>query len=260
MNLWKVLLSLSNLIVIVFCDIDSNAKPLIMDVQWVMQGVQFSFQGFFVEFLGYSSAFIEFMPYLRLVKSNFIYSLTEPSVSNEDSFYYQEMFFKEGNNTHYLSKNIYPTKHIIEGNNIPSSAIFGMTEISRLVCDINSEYAINGSYVNNISYQNEEIGRSFVTDINSGSDCCHICLKQPLCVAWTYNADHGCHLLGNYKYKTVDTVGSLSGSFHLQWKGRIAIPKAIIFHGTSCNYNNLTIHQNGRDINTILIARLMVER
>lgn len=42
---------------------------------------------------------------------------------------------------------------------------------------------------------------------------------------------------------------------------RFPAPRAVVFHGTMCVYQNTTIYKNGkRDINTIRIGRFMVER
>lgn len=100
--------------------------------------------------------------------------------------------------------------------------------------------------------------------------CCELCVSESLCVGWTFQ-DTRCHLKGRNimnKKQTKSTEGSIislldSGSFvydHKQRSGRFTIPKAIIFHGISCNWNNQHIHDIPRDNNIIYIGRYMVER
>ena len=72
------------------------SDALFMDVQWVMQGYEFSFSGFFVEFLGFAKGIKKILPLTRLVKSSF---RGEPPLKNpvidDSTTFYQEMFAKE---------------------------------------------------------------------------------------------------------------------------------------------------------------------
>lgn len=57
------------------------------------------------------------------------------------------------------------------------------------------------------------------------------------------------------------SVGYTSGTFQRSVSlvnGRVPVPKALIFHGTTCFYKNFSVSK--RDINTIWIGRFMIER
>jgi hypothetical protein len=64
-----------------------DAIPLRMDVEWVMQGWNFGFQGFYVEFLGYLEGLRKYLPYARIVQSSFRKSMQDPAVINSTHFY-----------------------------------------------------------------------------------------------------------------------------------------------------------------------------
>ena len=78
------------------------AKPLNMDIEWVMQGFEFGFQGFMVEFLGYSSAIRKILPHTRLVQSSFRKSFDDSPVKNASYFFNDQMFPREGNDSMWL--------------------------------------------------------------------------------------------------------------------------------------------------------------
>ena len=79
-----------------------TAKPLNMDIEWVMQGFEFGFQGFMVEFLGYSSAIRKILPQTRLVQSSFRKSFDDIPVQNASLFFDEQMFPREGNDSKWL--------------------------------------------------------------------------------------------------------------------------------------------------------------
>jgi hypothetical protein len=62
-------------------------NPLYMDVEWVMQGWGFGFQGFYVEFLGYMDGLHALLPNTRIVQSSFRKTFTDPPVKNYTQFY-----------------------------------------------------------------------------------------------------------------------------------------------------------------------------
>jgi hypothetical protein len=64
-----------------------DRNPLYMDVEWVMQGWGFGFQGFYVEFLGYMDGLHALLPNTRIVQSSFRKTLTDPPVKNYTQFY-----------------------------------------------------------------------------------------------------------------------------------------------------------------------------
>jgi hypothetical protein len=77
-------------------------QPLYMDIEWVMQGWKFGFQGFYVEFLGYSSAFKTLMPNLRIVQSSFRKTYYDSPVDNITQFYRVDMLAQEGEDAFWL--------------------------------------------------------------------------------------------------------------------------------------------------------------
>ena len=65
------------LLIVVADKPSSFSPPLHMDIEWVLQGKEISFTGFFVEFLGFSRAIRSIFPHLRLSKSFYSNSFSE---------------------------------------------------------------------------------------------------------------------------------------------------------------------------------------
>jgi hypothetical protein len=66
------------------CELIDKNRPLHMDIEWVMQGFEFSFTGFMTEFLGISSALVHMTPSLRLTQSSFRRTLHDLPVKLAD--------------------------------------------------------------------------------------------------------------------------------------------------------------------------------
>ena len=71
--------------------ITNDFSPLHMDVEWILQGKNFGFSGFFVEFLGISRAIRTFLPHLRLAQSFFYEYLDESPLPFRSSAVCTEM-------------------------------------------------------------------------------------------------------------------------------------------------------------------------
>jgi hypothetical protein len=96
--------------------------------------------------------------------------------------------------------------------------------------------------------------------------CCKICASEPLCMAWSHSGEHDCQLHTRFEKLPLqhhDMVKSTNNdeSFAAAIKKRkFAAPRAVIFHGTTCGYQNMSITEQKRDINTIYVGRYMFER
>jgi hypothetical protein len=110
--------------------------------------------------------------------------------------------------------------------------------------------------------------------LTSREECCHACAAEPLCLAWTLSAGTSCHLHTRFEREPSqhllaeaefdhdhDHDQSTASSFSAVMKPRrFYPPRAVIFHGTMCGYQNLSITEQKRDINNIYIGRYMFER
>ena len=96
--------------------------------------------------------------------------------------------------------------------------------------------------------------------------CCHACAAEPLCLAWTHSEEGFCHLKTRFEKEPLQHLSvvkkeTTAASFSSVMKPRkFHTPRAVIFHGTMCSYQNLSIMEQKRDINTIYIGRYMFER
>ena len=59
------------------CAVTNDFSPLLMDIEWILQGKSFGFSGFFVELLGISRSIKTVLPNLRLTQSFFYESFDE---------------------------------------------------------------------------------------------------------------------------------------------------------------------------------------
>lgn len=257
-------------------------KPLLVDATWVIQGTQFGFQGFVVEFLGLTASLRRYLPYLRVTQSNFLYSFSDLAMRNMSNFIHL-MFTKEGDNFHWLySRNIstgigLQTRLQYQFGTIPSINP-DMCESQQDIVESNNENVTGKShYEHDVFILGGTLGRSYVPIATDSRSCCLACKDEPLCVGWTFFEDGmnvrnhssmqgyndgyvGCQLRGTLKdTSTVHVARSVSGRVNSATQvRRMTTPRFVILHGTSCVHNNQSVVNS--DPNTIYIGRYMTER
>ena len=82
-----------------------------MNIEWVLQGYSLGFTGFFIEYLGLSSAIVELLPYSTLQKSSYRKAFNESYFSMDYDVFKQELFPKEAKNIEYLISKTYQNKY-----------------------------------------------------------------------------------------------------------------------------------------------------
>lgn len=245
-----------------------------MDLQWVMQGYQIAFQGFFVELLGFSESISKLMPQARLVKSSFRKSFDESPFINEENFLHNELFKQEEIVVNDLTTKVIGQKPVSE---FPT--FLGSKQVSEISCNMQA-------FEKDFSYQGATLSKHISLDIHSPVDCCHVCVSNPLCLSWTYESideTDVCRLMGRMDQSGATVSGAVSGRMistptpapvtnievtnseqqiptRQPPKRRSPVPRALIFHGTTCIHLNHSVSMATRDINTILIGRYMLER
>jgi glycosyltransferase involved in cell wall biosynthesis len=246
-----------------------NQSVLLMDVLWVIQGRQISFSGFFVEFLGISSAFRDFLPFGKLTKSFFNQSLDEEPMINPDKMFNQDLFQKESHTLKYVLSNKHPDidefEHFRDFAK-PFPKFIQESANASMFCDQaiarwdEGQIMIGGDLSRGV-YHNDQ------NPTTSATDCCLVCSRQPLCVAWTFDSDSNRCSLKSSRTTTFENVptgmtGHMVGTDPLtgQRTGIAPKPRAIVFHGTTCVAMNMSIYNMARDVNTIYIGRFMFER
>eukprot|EP01038_Epipyxis_sp_PR26KG_P008887 gene8887-11986_t len=241
--------------------------PFLMDISWVLQGFDFSFQGFFVEYLGFSSAIRMILSESILVQSSTRFNSSE--YHNKLPFHMKpelenQLFEKEKKNLRYLVDKTQHSRHHTLGKRNFTAKFLGRDYLPV----IDSVVAVCGveSFDNDYYSSGGAMGRFHVDNIANSVDCCKACFNQPLCVAWSFKPNdyyenvYNCELKGSMPTLNLPMAGSSSGKMKYGSNGRIPLPKAYIFHGTTCVYNNNTVIHTKRDINTIYIGRYMLER
>lgn len=228
-----------------------------MEIEWILQGSEsIEFQGFFIELLGLSFELRNSFPHLRLAKA---YSNISEAPIPSTSKVWGQLFEQEARTIKFLQENIYLP---IEPNMDDEYRSLRFRNMSRILAsNICSEQPIKSS----INFM-ADMTRSQI-NLESSQLCCEFCVSESLCVGWTFQ-ENKCSLKGrDIAKKKINTVTEValvnSGSFLYNYErrtGRFPVPKAIIFHGTSCVWNNQYILDVPRDSSVIYIGRYMVER
>jgi glycosyltransferase involved in cell wall biosynthesis len=195
-----------------------SKSMLWMDVQWVLQGYEIGFQGFFVEFLGYAESFMNLIPLGRLVKSSFRKSFDEIPVRNYDQFVNHDLFPKEKNLISWLLLKYYPNIStedlLLYGNQI--KPLFPLLEITQNESCYNEDYKKSVWEANTDFHVKNELSRSTVLvhkresevtgassmlPISRPEDCCALCLAEKLCTQWSFS-ESKCRLSNSLISKT----------------------------------------------------------
>lgn len=244
-------------------------SALNIDLEWVMQGYQIGFQGFFVELLGFSESLVRFLPQARLVKSSFRKSFTEPPFPSE-KFLTQELFAEEEASVRRLASSE-QSKH-----SQPFPTCLGAKQIDAIECS--GSGMIEKDYV----YYDGELSKHVAPNVSSALECCNACISNALCLSWSF-AENFCSLKGKMDLAGGPFPGGASGRMitrvattsvaadgttnasaapaaSVLVKRRAPVPRVVVYHGTTCIHRNHSVSLGGRDINTILIGRYMLER
>ena len=230
-----------------------------MQVEWVLQGFELSYTGFMCELLGIASALREEVPLLILQRSSFRTGLSLSTGGFLPRHFVQDLFPKEAQAILYLTdRSAAPDALQIAAAGQPSTKFGELVASSARSCeDANTEFGVG--------FVGGDMTRNIAT-AETAKQCCDACIANHLCLMWSHNADSSqCYLkssLPNSKAPLAShTSGLIIGDENSTHNTRLAAPRAIIFHGTTCIHQNLS-YAGGRlrDVNTILIGRYMVER
>lgn len=220
----------------------TNNEILNMDVEWIIQGYNFGFQGFFVELLGLSSGLIKLIPQLKITQSSFKKTFNDEPHKNLNKFFTEETFDKEGKAGLWLYSNEQPSSPNNEGFKRIGSSIFSASTIDTKICSScnNDNFDDNNNDIDPRSMKHKSenkllIGgnlvRSFVSNALNPQQCCRACVNQELCIAWSFlpntikysqnttqfnreyldSSIYGCHLKGSIPTDNVEIEGAMSG-------------------------------------------------
>jgi glycosyltransferase involved in cell wall biosynthesis len=239
------------------------SKPLSMEVEWVMQGRNFGFDGFMVEFLGYLDGFRKHFPHLRVVQSSFSTSFDDSPIQDDE--YYGQLFPKEASNLQYFVKNESGIHNDEDKHRLvpEPKSVFMRSDVdaSQFVCS-------PSSHLRGFRLEGGDLVRGVVTSAGSAESCCEACRLKHFCTAWTFGPG-GCRLKGGSfdekigSFKSIAHEGFDSGTFLRNQDmvfGRYPLPDVKIFHGTTCVFRNMSVRAGDRNPNSIWIGRYMLER
>jgi len=238
-----------------FGEVESS-PPLLMQVEWVLQGYEISFTGFLCELLGIAAALRDQLPLLIVLRSSFKTGTSLASGGELPQAFVRDLFSKEQKSLLYLTQRSAPnSSHIAAAK--PPTTKFG-PGLAALPDSCNpTQFEVGYQFVGG------DMTRYDAGRLTAAAQCCGACLANPLCLSWTHDSSsHQCHLKASAELEKMST--SLPSDFSGAIAGRkLTAPRAIIFHGTTCIHQNQSFAGGGggrRDINTLLIGRLMVER
>jgi len=243
-----------------------DTSVLDINLEWVIQGYNIGFQGFFVELLGFAGSLVKLLPQSRLVKSSFKHSFDEPFFGDQKTFLNSELFKVEMDNIEVLASS---TQHR-EITKHPNANRFGSKESFCGKVD---------SYEQNYAFAGAELAKGVLSGATDPAACCEKCYLNPLCLAWTFDAGL-CYLKAHMSMTELIKAGAVSGRMiseemhtqevaadgetgtttRMQLKQRHPAPRVVIYHGTTCIHQNQSAPAANRDINTIRIGRVMLER
>ena len=254
------------LLVLLICGTTAASPPLLLQVEWILQGFDWSFTGFFVEFMGLARALRDEFPFINVQRSSFrTRSSIEDGANYPSSDFVADLFEEESYLLRYLAN-----RTVSVGSQAaapaPRSLFMPPFVAAEDACRPGSEDFNEG-----VQVIGGDLSRSALTSLSSHA-CCEACLSLPICLAWSFDLGASeCRLKGSVPTITVASPlhssgiirGSLSAGSPSAGKPRVQPPKALILHGTTCLYKNESFASGGlakRDINTILIGRFMLER
>lgn len=250
-------------------------SSLDIDVEWIMQGYNIGFQGFFVELLGLSSSLVNLLPQIRVVKSSFRKDFTESPFQNRTNFLNKELFSSEGKYIRSLTSDYMINP--IEYSPWPA-------DLGGIVDEADDLCGEAWAYEKDYAYAGAELAKH-ITILPSAAHCCRACVTHSLCLAWTFDASNMPLGTGTCSFKgrmdqsgfmsatatsgrmivrpettdaTVETDSATTSSQVV--RRRRPAPRVLIYHGTTCIHQNQSLNIMNRDINTVLIGRYMLER
>ena len=254
----------------------NSTLPLLMQVEWVIQGYEISFTGFLCELLGISTALKEQIPFSIVQRSSFKTGASLSAGGDLPSAFLHDLFPKEQDALRYLTQRQAPDAALIAAAPLPTM------KFAAAAFEPSPDSCLSESFETGFEYFGGDMTRHEVAGATTAVDCCSACLANPLCLSWTHRSNEvrvethhsGCSLKASPPHDkrkvTEQTELAATSTAGIIWgedspaARRLPAPRAIVFHGTTCIHRNESwaggrlSHQ--RDINTLLIGRLMVER
>lgn len=160
-----------------FCLVAGGTAPYEIEVQWVLQGREFSFTGFFLEFLGVSSAFRDRLPQMRLMQSSYSYFYNETALSNRHLL--DLLFEKEVTNLQWLYSTEYNEYRTASFGDATVST-GGELQVGDDVCVDEAEFRLDPA-----SATLTDMWRPDVSLASTAAECCRVCTSTPLCIGWS---------------------------------------------------------------------------
>mmetsp|Transcript_19482 Transcript_19482/g.36303 ORF Transcript_19482/g.36303 Transcript_19482/m.36303 type:complete len:640 (+) Transcript_19482:150-2069(+) len=265
-----------------------GSKTVNVDIEWVLQGDDITFSGFFVEVLGISSALVSKFPHMRLTKSLYRYKESTLDPTNVSLEIKNQLFPREIENIETLLSTTITKNQEVD----PLLFNDNVIKLDDALCDeeniieYNSSHSASGQ---KFAYEYDSMSKHVVKGVQSRQDCCRRCIAEPLCMAWEVDmastTDIQCSLKSRMVKKIKNQIGetpepesdsdselksdppaasTLTSVF--KKRTQISPPRIIIMHGTACACDNKTMSPYQyrlpfkRDGNMILIGRYMLER
>ena len=251
----------------------TTKKQLSLEVLWVLQGHNFGFTGFFIEFLGLSSALNNYFPGFKLIQSSYREFFNESALDNSNIL--KSLFPVEQVNIRKLYSNTRNSDAaaLNEGSVVATEGTIDANYVDQICSgsDNNSEKGNGHTFVHD---ELLNMWRPEVSDATSPSSCCSACLAVSHCLGWslstgpTVDSSPLCELKGAF-LKDAAANEVLPNSNIVIRAGNVLVPspeisarlpqpRIKIFHGTTCFYQNFSLLK--QNIREVRIGRYMVER
>lgn len=163
-------------------------------------------------------------------------------------FFLNSLFEEERKNVLACYSAIFPNSYSNANGNI-SSLYFPQSST------ISSGWCVETPLLQAKALLGGDLSKPQGTAAQSSLECCELCLSNLNCIAWTFSQSRSCRLKSQPSSAIVDDEEAVSSSL---LSIRAPKPRLLVFHGTTCVYENETISR--RDPNTIWVGRFMLER
>lgn len=176
-----LLLSFLSLLIACSATQSIGSNSLDFEVIWVLQGREFSFTGFFLEFLGISSALRRKMPQMRLIQSSYSYFFNESALTNQKML--DQLFSKELDDLYWLYGSDRYEPNITFEDNI----LFGTGNALDDRCSGVAEDFVSPEVATTML----NMWRPTVRSSTTAAECCNACARTLSCIGWSMSKAKG---------------------------------------------------------------------
>ena len=212
-------------------DVHGQTAPLVMQVDWVMQGFDPSYTGFMCEFLGIAEAMKHELPHLSVQQSSWRWNSSNPFQTLLGKAFTKDLFAPEAAAMAHLTspdavdmaalQALHPS-HVLA---LPRSKYLPAFQATDQTCGAvgprqDGAAAEKAGHIHHATFiLGGNMTRPLARGVETAAQCCQRCLRDPLCLHWSFGGaapgDAHCLLRGTASEALVSaphwTSGTMAG-------------------------------------------------